>query len=495
MARIAVGGVQHETNTFAPEPTSFEAFEQCAYIGGIKRGDDVLALAPGPMPIGGFVARANALGHRLRPFLYAFAEPGGTIGRPCFERLTGELIDRLKAVLPVDAVYLDLHGAMTAEDLDDGDAELLWRVRSVIGSTPLVCTFDLHGNLTDETLQPADIAIAYRTYPHVDAAETGARAADLVHRLLAGGKRPKRAFRKLPFLVPLDRQSTFHEPARSIYGRLTDIEASPGVWAASLMMGFLQSDLPFVGPSAFAYADTGSQAREAVERLCAAVEAEEASFRSALLSPDEAAAQAAAWTAERPLVIADVQDNAGGGASSDTVDMLEALLRHRVRDAAIAMIHDPAAVDAAFAAGVGATLQLSIGGKGTPGDRPFEGTFLVRGLNRQPVTTTGPMARGQVVDLGHTACLAIEGVEIVVASKRTQCLDQAYFTHLGIVPSLKHVLVVKSSNHFRADFERIAGKVIGVAGKGLCTANPADIPYTRLRKDVRLFGGGPTLAG
>ena len=491
MARIAVAGLQHETNTFVPVPTELRDFETAAYEGGTRRGIEVLELVPGPMPAGGFIARATALGHNIVPIVCAYAEPGGLITRTCFEALAGEIVAGLVLAGPVDAIYLDLHGAMTCVGIDDADAELIARVRAVAGATPIVCSLDLHGNLTEDTLAEVDVAVAFRTYPHIDAAETGARAADLLERRLVTGRRPHRAFRKLPFLVPLDRQSTFLEPARTLYAELTELEARTGIWSMSLMMGFIQSDLPFVGPSVFAYGDDAASTEAAVDRLCQAILAQEPAFQSSLLTPQAAAAAAKVWDGAAPLIIADVHDNAGGGASSDAMDLIRALLAAGVDDVAVGMVYDPQAVAGATSAGPGATVRLALGGRGNPGDRPLEADFRVVRLNEAPVRTTGPMAQGQVVDLGATALLSLEGVEIVVTSKRTQCLDQAYFRHLGIEPMAKRIVVVKSSNHFRADFEPIAGGIIGVAGLGLCTADPAAIPYTRLRSGVRLHGGGP----
>lgn len=492
MARIAVAGLQHETNTFVPAPTQLQDFETAAYEGGTRRGSKIFELVPGPMPAGGFIERAIALGHTVVPLVCAYAEPGGLVTRECFETLADEIVAALAAASEVDAIYLDIHGAMTCAGIDDADAELVARVRSVAGETPIACSLDLHGNLTDETLADIDVAVAFRTYPHIDAAETGARAAELLDRRLATGSRPHRAFRKLPFLVPLDRQSTFLEPAKALYAQMAALEAGSGIWTMSLMMGFIQSDLPFVGPSVFAYGDDAAATEAAVDALCAMILAQEPAFRSSLLTPAAAAAAARSWSGPGPLVVADVHDNAGGGASSDAMDLIRALLEAGVSDVAVGMVFDPAAVALAHEAGPGAIVRLALGGRGTAGDAPLDADYGVVRLNAELVHATGPMAQGQLVDLGRTALLSLEGLEIVVISKRTQCLDQAYFRHLGVEPQVKRVVVVKSSNHFRADFEPIAGRIIGVGGLGLCTADPAQIPYTRLRPDVRLYGGGPT---
>jgi microcystin degradation protein MlrC len=495
VARIGVVGVQHETNTFVPGSTEYRDFAECAFTGGIKRGESLRELAAAAVPIAGFLGRAEELGHELVPLYYAYAEPSGLLTASCFDRIAGEILQSLRSAGPLHAVYVDLHGAMASASAGEADRELLLRIRKEVGSgPPIVCTLDLHGNLADHSLEGADLAVAYRTYPHVDMADTGARAAELLHRLLAG-ERPHRAFAKLPFLIPLDRQSTFEEPLRTIFGKADEIEKQQGLWSLSIMLGFIQCDFPHVGPALLAYADSPAQADRAVAELAGLLLAEEHRFRSALVSPEEAAARAAGWTGTSPIVLADVEDNAGGGASSDTTGLIRALLDRGVTDAAVGMIHDEEAVSAAFALGEGAEGRLAVGGKGTAGDRPLAGSFVVRRLNSDPVVMTGPMGAGQAVDLGRTALLALDGIDIVVTSKRTQCLDRSFFTHLGVDPAGQRVLVVKSSNHFRADFEPIAGEVLLVSGEGMCTADPARIPYTRLRHGVRLYGGGPAFAG
>lgn len=487
MARIAVAALHHETNTFAPLATRQADFEEAAYEGGTRRGGEVFDLVGGPMPAGGFIARAQALGHEIVPLVCAYAEPGGLIERSCFEALSAEIVAALAAALPVDAVYLDLHGAMSCAEFDDADAEVVARIRAVVGDAPIVSSFDLHGNLTDDSLEQLDLAIAFRTYPHIDAVDTGRRVADLLDRRLKSGAGLHRAFRKIPFLIPLDRQCSLLEPARTLYDELASLEQRAGVWSVSLMMGFIQSDTPIVGPSIFAYGDDAVAVDRAVDSLHAMVVAREADFHSVLISPAAAAEMAATWQSDRPLIIADVQDNAGGGASSDVTDMIRALVAAGARDVAIGMIHDPIAVARAHQAGAGATIRLALGGRGTAGDTPFEAEFEVVRLNDGPVRATGEMAQGQMVDLGRTALLSSAGIELVVTSRRTQCLDRAYFRHLGVDLENRRAIVVKSSVHFRADFSAIAGEIIGVAGLGMSTADPAAIPYTRLPDAIRIL--------
>lgn len=486
MARIAIAGFEHETNTFSPFRTTLADYAYSAFAGPRRHGAEVLQLAPGPMPIGGFVAAARRAGHELVPVLYAWAEPSGTLTRETYESIAGEIVAGLRAAGSVDAVFLDLHGAMVAEGVEDGEGELLARVRAALGpGVPIAVSLDLHGNVQRATLAPADVAVAFRTYPHVDMAETGGRCVALLERRLAAGRRPAFAHRPVPFLVPLGRQSTFVEPMRSVYTRLAELEATdPAVWATSLMMGFYLADVPFAGPSAFAYADTQAAAERAVDAIVAELLAAESRLGLELVDADAAARLARDWSEPRPLVLADVQDNSGGGATSDTVDVLRALVEHDVEDAIAGLLFDPESVAAAWDAGTGTDVHLELGGKRMPGQRPLAGTFRVERVREGAIELGGDWA-GLRVDLGRTAVVRHGGLRVVVTSGRTQCLSRDYFRVHGLEPVRHRVVVVKSTNHYRADFMPIAGRVLEVASGGCCVMDPGTLTYARLRADVR----------
>ncbi|MFN3674114.1 MAG: M81 family metallopeptidase, partial [Bosea sp. (in: a-proteobacteria)] len=224
--RIAFGGFLHETNTFAPSKAGMEHFRQGGGWPSLSSGDAVFA-AIDKVNVGasGFVEAARALGWTLVPTLWAAATPSAHVTAEAFETITDELVARIAAALPCDAVYLDLHGAMVSDAYDDGEGEVLARVRAVIGpDVPLVASLDLHGNVTARMVEMADALIAYRTYPHIDMAQTGARSAAYLADLLASGARHAKAFRQIPFLIPIAWQATAMEPCRTIYRELAALE-------------------------------------------------------------------------------------------------------------------------------------------------------------------------------------------------------------------------------------------------------------------------------
>ncbi len=491
--RIAVGGFHHETNTFAPSKARFEDFERADGWPALSRADALFDAVDGVnLPVSGFIAAALRDGHDMAPLLWCSAVPSAHVTEDAFERIATMFLDDLDAVGAVDAVFLDLHGAMVTEHLEDGEGELLSRVRAWIGpDVPLVASLDLHANVTERMVAAADAMVAYRTYPHVDMAVTGRRALPLLEKVKAGG-RPARALRKLNFLIPLVWQCTDIEPAKSLYAEVASIErAHPEIWSLSFTTGFPPADIREVGPSVLAYASDQSDADRAADALAGAVAAQEGAFAGRLYTPAEAVAYGKSGAA-RPLVIADTQDNAGAGGNSDTVGMLRALVAQDAQDAVFALVFDPDAAAQAHAAGVGASIDVSLGaGSAWQGELPFEGRFVVQALGNGRFTATGPMFGGARMNLGPMAVLRIGGVEVVVSSKKMQAADQAMLRHVGIEPASRAILVLKSSVHFRADFEPIAGDVIVVASPG---PNPVDhlaLDYRRLRPGLRLTPLGP----
>src|SRR6266481_5881428 len=303
------------------------------------------------------------------------------------------IVDGIKAAGSIDAVYLDLHGAMVTEHLDDGDGEILARVRKVIGKDlPLVVSLDLHANVTPQMVEQADALIAYRTYPHVDMADTGCAAARHLALLLRTKQRLAKAFRQLPFLIPISWQCTNDQPTKAIYQKLAALQ-SEAVPTLSFAPGFPAADFVHCGPSVFAYGRTRQDADAAVDKIAALIENHEDDFDGRIYSPDEGVrlAMELAKTARKPIVIADTQDNPGAGGDSDTTGMLRALVRNNAKRAALGVIYDPQSAKAAHAAGVGATVTLALGGKsGIPGDAPYKESFVVEKLSDGKFVAPGP---------------------------------------------------------------------------------------------------------
>ena len=329
MSRIAIAGFLHETNTFAPRKAEWDDFVRAESFPGLTLGPDILEVMPGKnISIAGFITEAQGQGHEMVPIAWCCAVPSAHVTEHAFETYMTMLLQGLEEAAPFDAVYLDLHGAMVCEHAEDGEGELLARVRAHLGpDMPLVVSLDLHSNTTRTMFDNCDGLIAYRTYPHVDMADTGSRAARYLDALLAGpGQPPAKAHRAVPFLMPLTGQCTMAEPALGAYAKLAALEAKDGVRSISFTPGFPPADIWDCGPVVVAYGDDQEAADRAADALYDAILSNEAAFQVPRLTPGEAVSQAIVSNAHKPYVLADVQDNCGAGATSDTTGLLRALV-------------------------------------------------------------------------------------------------------------------------------------------------------------------------
>ncbi len=488
MARIAIGGFQHETNCFVEPKTDFAYFAAHRDRPPLVYGADVVKWLSGTsFAIAGFM-KDMAPRHELVPILWTSGGAGGLVTRDAFERIAGSLVGDLSKAMPVDAVYLDLHGAMVTEDFEDGEGEVLRRVRAAAGpKVPIVISLDYHANVTPQMVEATDALVAYRTYPHVDRVETGQYAAKAMDAVLARGRPAGRALRKAPFLIPLNGQCTLVEPSKKITSSSKVDEDN--LVNLSYLAGFPPSDLHWCGPSVIAHAWTQEAADRAADGMLRAIEAQEASFAEKMVSPEEGVARAiaVARTARRPVVIADTQDNPGCGGTSDSTGLLKALVAAKAQGAVLGFMCDADAAKAAHAAGEGAEIRLALGGRSGPeGVTPLEATYRVAKLGAGKFRTDGSVVGGRDVDVGLMALLAIGGVSVAVTSKRLQAYDQAPFRHLGIEPSRQKILALKSTCHYRGEFEPIAEEVIVVLAPGYYLADPTAYPFKRLRKGIRL---------
>lgn len=499
MALIAVGGIQHETNTFAPTKAGLEAFETGGSRPPLTTGSGLFPKVKGKnLSIAGFAEQIEALDHHTYALTWGAASPSDVVTEHAFEHIAGLILGGLKAAPLFDAVYLCLHGAMVTEHLQDGEGELLRRVRDQIGpDMPLVASLDLHSNTTPEMMENADLLVAYRTYPHVDMAETGARTARLLDDILRRGRKPAKAFQQIPFLIPLNWQCTMMQPAQGLYQRLAEMESSE-VMHTSFTPGFPAADIHHCGPSVFTYGWSEEATQASCQRLAADVSSLESAFAGTIYLPDEGVREAMrlAESATRPIVIADTQDNPGAGGDSNTAGMLKSLVENRADGAALGLMIDPTAAEIAHRAGIGAEVNLTFGGhSGFYGDDPFEALYTVESLHDGRFDATGPFYKGAEFNLGPSACVRIGGTRVVLACTKVQMADQAMYRFVGIEPTEQNILVNKSSVHFRADFAPIAEEILVCAAPGPMIADPADLPWTRLRKGVRLKPLGVTWQG
>src|ERR1700736_601858 len=305
MTRIAVGGFLHETNTFAPTKATYDDFVHGGGWPSMAHGADVLkVMRKINVGLAGFVEAAEANGWELIPTISCGASPSAHVTRDAYERIVTEMVDGIAAAGPLDAAYLDLHGAMVTEHLDDGEGEILARVRHVIGKELLlVVSLDLHANVTPEMVEHADALIAYRTYPHVDMADTGRAAAKHLALLLKTKQKFAKAFRQLPFLIPISWQCTSDQPTKGIYRKLAALE-SDAVPTLSFAPGFPAADFPGCGPSVFAYGRTQADADAAADTITNVIIGHESDFDGRIYTPDEGVryAMELAKTASKPIV-------------------------------------------------------------------------------------------------------------------------------------------------------------------------------------------------
>ncbi|HEV7633053.1 MAG TPA: M81 family metallopeptidase [Steroidobacteraceae bacterium] len=492
MARIAVAGIQHETNTFADSRADLAAFLEADAWPGLVRGADLPAAVEGVnLPAAGFIAAARALRHQLVPLLWCSAQPSGPVTREAYETICAELLERLTGAGQLDGVYLDLHGAMVAEHIADADGELLRRVRAVVGPTlPIVASLDFHANAGGLQARQASALIAYQTYPHVDMSLAGERAAHCIDGLLRERRgRPLALVAQPPFLIALTAQSTLASPMREIMRDATLLGARSDIVALNFTPGFPLADVPHAGPAITGFGFDAPQLAAAVRELTALVESQEAAFAPDLLSVGEGIALATASVArgEVPVVLADTQDNPGAGGDADATSLLKAAMAAGLPRIVAGIYCDPDTAVRAHVLGLGASFEGEVGSRtGIVGESPLRGRFTVRALGDGNFTATGPFYLGSRMALGPMVQLEHNNARIVVASRKQQAADQAMFRHVGIEPAAHSVLILKSSVHFRADFGSLARRIIIVCAPGRSPADPSQLLFRNLRQGLRL---------
>ena len=503
MPRIAVGGFQHETNTFAPQRATWADFERADAWPGYVRGRELFDAVEGyNIPIAGAVKTLQGLGHEMIPLSWCSAPPSSYVDEDAYERVVGAMLEDLAAAGSLDGIYLDLHGAMVAAHHEDGEGELLRRIRTLVGdSLPIVASLDFHTNMTPAMVRHSSAMVGYRTYPHIDMADTGSRAAALLDRLIREKRPLAKAFRQADFLIPLVWQCTMAEPTKGVFALIDEIERgeashNQGIVAITHTPGFPPADIKECGPALVVYGHDQEAADAAADRILAAIKAKEGEFAGRLYTADEATVEAIrlAKTAPKPIVLADIQDNPGAGGTSDTVGLLRALINHKAAGAVLGMIVDLEAATAAHQVGEGALLPCGVGAKvGYAGETPVEARWRVIRVASGDFTGTGPMFGGAQFHVGPYALITDEdsGVSVVLASARIQAIDQEQFRHVGIEPSRVPILALKSTVHFRADFQPIAETILVVQSPGAHISDPVEMPYEHLRPGIRLRPLGP----
>ncbi len=489
--RIAVGGFLHESHSFAPRPTTFDDFVHPGGFPGLVYGPALLpTLRANANAIGGAIAVAEAAGADLHPLAWCIANPAGPVQDQAFELIAALICAALARATPLDGVYLDLHGAALADSFPDAEGELLRRVRAIVGDVPITTSLDPHANMTAAMVDLSDSLSPYLTYPHIDMKGAGARAMRHLLARIERGRPWAKAFRQVDFWTPITSQCTLMPPMQPVMAAREAILAATGAQEIAWCFGFPYADFPGCGAAIATYADTQATADAAADALLTELYAREPSF--ALPIPDAATAVAQAIAQQGPLggksgpiIIADTQDNPGGGGHGDTTGLLTQLVAQRATGAVLCLINDADSAAACHAAGEGAAVLLSLGGKSD--NEPFHTHARVLRLTDGQFTLTGPMSAGNTAILGPTALIEIDpGIRVVVVTRKMQAYDQAILRHVGVEPAETAILVLKSSVHFRADFAPIARDILVAAAPGPVVADPATLVFHHLRPGLRL---------
>jgi microcystin degradation protein MlrC len=489
--KLVIAQMKHETNTYSPVPTPLSRF---------AHGSDtppegaaaVRAYRGTGSALGAFIELAEGAGVEFAVPIAASAWPSG----PVEDRAFDHIAQRICAAVAqgCDGVLLDLHGAMVTQSHEDGEGELLRRIRAVAPSVPIAAAMDMHTNLYDAFAQKVDVIAGYQTYPHIDMFETGQRAGRALLAQLQGKGKPAMAWGRQPMLPHVMRQGSDDSPNRELQARCREMEAQ-GALCATVFVGFPNADIECAGLSAVVVTDNDSAlARRWCDELLEMAWSQRAKFVYQVQPLAESIAQAKAIADTKPpgsgpVVLLDHSDNCASGGTMDTMTVLGAILDAGLEDVAAFAIFDPQAVQQMIAAGVGKQVTLSLGGKldmpaiGLKGEpRTVSGT--VRLICDGEYRNYGPMARGEMNDMGPTAVLDTGKVAIVVISNHVEPHDLAAFAAVGIAPERQRFVMLKSRVHWRAGLKPLAHAVVECAGTGVCTSDYAALAFKNVRRPI-----------
>jgi microcystin degradation protein MlrC len=481
-----------ETHSFSPIPAGFKLYQKSYLVRGGKHREppDFTAEA-----LVRFRKRAREQGWEVVESLATFAQPAAPTLTHVYETFRDEILDDLKKAMPVDAVLLNLHGAMIAEDYEDCEGDLMQRIRAVIGpKVPMGVELDLHCHLTDEMVRASTAMVIYKEYPHTDILECADALFDIIAGTLDGTVKPHQA---LFDCRTIGLYPTTYEPMKSFVARMRAMEGKNGVLSLSLGHGFPWGDVREVGTKMLVVTDNRpEEGVRLAEKLGREVYAMRKEIELPWLDLDPAIDRALAITAgtakdatlatasgNGPVVIGDVADNAGGGAPSDSTFVLRRLLERGVKSAAVGCFWDAGAVALAEQVGVGGRLKLRLGGKvGPVSGAPLDLDVTVLGLCESLVDVLGT---GKM-PMGRAAAFRIAGTEIDVVANtgRCQTFSPAVFEAFGIDPMSKEIIVAKSGNHFRSGFGPIARGIVYAASPGCIDVDYRRLPYKNVRRPI-----------
>jgi microcystin degradation protein MlrC len=482
--KIVVAMMMHETNTFSPVPTPLASFRPLAGQAAIEEFRDTNT------QLGGFLHVAQEMGAEITVPIAAGAHPSGYVERAAYEDMSAAIVGAIRN--GCDAAFLALHGAMVAEHLDDGEGELLRRIRAVAPRLPIAVGLDFHAHMTAPMVEHATVIAGYRTYPHVDMGETAQRAGRTLARALRGEVAPAMVWGSRPMMTSTLVHTPSRQPMKDVMDMAIAAEASGAVLNASVFGGFPHADIPHICCSSVIVCDRRTdRGRTLLDRLLdMAWERREAFlYKGAPLASQIAHARA---LGEGPIVLVDHGDNTASGGTQDVMSVIEEVLRQGLDDVVAGAICDPVSVERIIAAGTAAGVTLPLGGKVDMPQiglaaRPLTVTGKVTRITDGEFVVTGPMATGTRVRMGKTAVLDTGPMQIVISERRSEPFDLGVFTHCGIDPRRKRYVLIKSRQHFRAGFEPIARHIVLCDGEGVTSSDLRLFTYRNRRKPLYPF--------
>ena len=484
--RLLIAMMKHETNTFSPVPTPLARFRPLYGEAAIRayRGTGT--------GLGAYLDLAERERAEIVLPIAGGASPSAPVDDAAYAHITDAILDAV-ARGRFDGIMLDLHGAMVTEQLEDGEGQFLKRLRAIDPKTPVAVSLDMHANLYDEIIANATVVTGYRTYPHIDTYETAKLAGEILLRAIRGEVRPVMAWGNVPMLPHVMRQGTDDHPNKELQRRCAAMSAD-GALAASLFTGFPHADITNAGLSAVVVTDDDRKlAEELRDELLDRAWVERETFVYQIEPLQQSVARAKAMpppeTGEGPVVLLDHYDNCASGGTMDTTVALAEILRQGLDDVAAFAIYDPAAVQQAIAAGIGAEVTLSIGGKikmpAIPAESPpLTVTGRVKTISSGRYRNRGPMARGVQMDMGPAVVLDTGPIEIVLISRHIEPSDLNCLLSLGIDPMQKRYVMLKSRIHWRAGLGTMAKAVVDCAGVGVCTSDYGQLEFKKVRRPI-----------
>ena len=481
--KFVIAMMKHETNTFSPVPTPFESFVSHAALSG----DEAYQAFKGTnTPLAAFVDLAEKEGADFTIPIAAETWPSGPVAAEAYTRISDAICDAVAQ--GCDAVFLDLHGAMVCQNTDDGEGTLLERIRSLAPDIPVAVALDLHANLTAKMIANCSVIAGYTTYPHIDMYETGARAGNILINALKGQVKPTMDWANRPMLAHTLCMGTDEAPMGDLVARAKTIEGKDAL-AVTVFGGFPLADFDDAGLSVVVVTDNNQKsARDISNHLADKAWQRRAEFVYNAEPLSESVARAGKLS-QGPILLIDHADNCASGGTQDTMAVVAEVMRQGLKDVAVGAIRDPEAVKKLIESGVGSNVTLALGGKmdmpsiGRQGE-PLEVSGRVRLISDGEFVVKGPMMTGVTMRMGKTVVLDTGSIQFVIIENNHEPFDLEMFRSVGIEPTAKQYLLLKSRIHYRAGFKPIAKHIVECSGIGVTGSNYSQFKFEKVRRPI-----------